>query len=227
MRPRTLIRLLARVSLVALLAGFFAYQWPRIWLAPVGRLAGVLSERLSPWLENMTVQADDFMLNIQGQIHLHMTLSDETPLPVVPGTWNKHGGQSLAVGVVAAAVWAAGSVGWRRWGALAATLLVAAVAAAFVLAVEIQDSALQSIGYEWLPGLSFADIPANHRAFANLEEHFRWIQGFKAFHDAGGRLFYSLVAAWMGYLLPLPGSSKPSSSPDSAVPCPSVENQTC
>ena len=194
--------MLARGLLAASLAGTLLFFRPAIALAPAGHLAGTLVELTSPWLLHMHVQADGSTIRASGQIHLDMTLADGSPLPPTPGAWSRHGDQTLAIAIIALAVWAAAPAGKRRWLALPVALAAATFAAALVLAVDIQLAALDAIGYRWLPSFSFADLPANHAAFARLERAFRLALGSKIFHDAGGAWFYGLLAGWLGFALP-------------------------
>ncbi len=202
MNSKSIHPLILRSLAAALLAGLLLVAWPAAWLAPVGRLAGAVTQRLYPSIDNLFVRPNGFRLEIAGDIRLGMILADGSALPALPGTWSKHGGQTLVVALVALVAWAMLPGGRRHWRTLPVVLGAAALAAAFVLSIEIQQTALQVLGHEWLPRQVFADAPANHAAFTQLQRAFgttRWIQSF---HDAGGRLFYGLLAGWIVLALP-------------------------
>lgn len=202
MKSTSIHPLIFRFLAATLLGGFLLMAWPSAWLAPVGRLAGAVTEWLNPSIDNLRVRSNGFRFEITGDLRLGMTLADGSALPVLPGTWSKHGGQTLVLALVSLAAWAMLPAGRRSWRTLPVVLGAAALAAAFVLSIEIQQTALQALGHEWLPRQVFADALANHAAFARLQSAFvttRWIQSF---HDAGGRLFYGVLAGWIALALP-------------------------
>ncbi|NLG33930.1 MAG: hypothetical protein GX548_01105 [Lentisphaerae bacterium] len=217
MNGRRIGGMLARGILAALLAGVTLHLWPGAWLVPAGRLAGVLVERVCPWLDRMSVRVEGTRLQADGRIQVDMIQANGSPLPSAPGSWSKQAVEALALAGVALAAWAAAPVGRRRWWVLPVVL-----AAAVLLAVEILDAALEGIGYQWLPRFSFADTPANHNTFARLEHAYALTRNAKTFHDAGGCWFYGLLAGWIGFLIPLPGLRQESGSSGTIRPAPSA-----
>jgi hypothetical protein len=200
--PKSNLPLIGKALTAGLLAGLLLAAWPAAWLAPVARLAAAVTPRLTPWIESLRVQPDGYRLEIAGDIRLGMILADGSALPALPGTWSKHGGQTLVLGLVALTAWAMIPGGRRHWLTLPVVLCATALAAAFVLAIEIQQTALQVLGHEWLPRQVFADAPANHAVFARLQRAFVTTGWIQSFHDAGGRLFYGLLAGWIALAWP-------------------------
>jgi len=213
--------MILRASLAALLVGATLYQWPEIWLFPVTRLSETMLQVLCPWLEAIAIQLNGHSLQAGGTIHLDMILLNGSPLPSAIGAWDIPGIQPLTICVVAIASWAAVPAGRRRWLLLPSTLLLAIFGAAFVLAVEIQASALQVVGFEWLPRLLFANTEANQEVFIRMGRWYKINQWIKIFHVAGGRLFYGLLAGWIPYVIPFRWNFKKSPTP-SPLPGPSV-----
>jgi hypothetical protein len=101
-----------------------------------------------------------------------MVLRGGEPLPAVSASWHTGGGNYIVLGVIVFTVWAA-PAGQRRWSALPVALLALLLVGAIDLALEMQRTALKSIGYEWLPTLSFADMDINRETFARLERDYR------------------------------------------------------
>lgn len=179
---------------------FYVPSW---WLKPVSRIAVVMVSAGCPFLEDMNVKVKESSIYAEGVIHVDMIMSGGEPLPLTRGNWQKYAGQTLNILIVAAAAWAAPAVGCRRrLVALPVMLLVAASASGFDLALEIQESALRVIGYEWVPSFSLAQTPGNLETFRRLENWYQGVLHIKAYNDGGGRLFSGLLAGLIGYALP-------------------------
>lgn len=207
MKAHAWLHPMIRALAAAAVAGGLLAAWPAAWLAPVGRLAAAVTTHLNPWIDQLATQTDGFQLRITGRILPGMTLPDGTTPPPMFGTWSKPGIAVLPIGLVTLAAWAMVPAGRRRWRVLPLTLGLALLAAVFMLSIEIQQTTLQAICFDWLPQHAFADTPANYAAFARLKRAYGincWIQSF---HDAGGNLFYGLLAGWIAFVLPRPPSS--------------------
>jgi len=213
MNTRALPNMILRASAAALLVGALLYQWPELWLFPVTRFSEGMLQVLCPWLEAVAIHLDGYSVQASGNIHLNMTLLDGSSLPTAIGAWDIPGIQPLTICVVAIASWAAVPATPCRWLLLPVTLLLAIFGAAFVLAVEIQASALQVVGFEWLPSLLFANTEANQEVFIRMGRWFKINQWIKIFHVAGGRLFYGLLAGWIPYTIPFHWNFKKSPAP--------------
>jgi len=184
---------------------------PSWWLTITSPAVEIMVDAGCPYLDDLRMQIEQHEIRADGTIQINMILANGESLPAVPGTWRKHGQHTLNVLVVAIAIWLAPAAGWRRrLVALAGTLSAAALASAFILAVEIQEAALGTIGYDWLPSIPLASTPENVQTFRQMERWYETVTWIKAFHDGGGRLFLGMLAGFIGYALPaglkLPGS---------------------
>lgn len=203
MKTRDFMRMLIRMAVVFTLGALLIHAAPSWWLRTVAPLAGAMADAGCPYLAGMKVRAEDRTFHATGLIQLDMTMAGGEPLPAAPGTWNKNAIQYLNILLVACAVWAVPSVGFRRrLISFPFMMMTAAIASAFVLAVEIQEAALRMVGYEWLETISIGMTAANQDVFRQLESWFEGVAWIKALNDGGGQLFLGTFAGLIGYCFP-------------------------
>ena len=204
MKPRPVILMLVRMVVAYVVCAGLLFTWPGLWLNAVEPFVAYVADASCPYIDSMKVSSDDAMIELQGRLHVEMTHASGKELPPLPVTWQKHGGQTLNVLMIAVAIWAAPAVRVRRrLLALPVILLAAAFVASIDLAAESQTTALRVIGTEWLPGMAMAPTDANKAAFQHVEQWYQVVQWLKAFMDGGGRLFMAVTAGLVGYALPV------------------------
>lgn len=205
MRLRLAAGVVGRMLGTYLASALLMLQWPEPWLRCVAPVVSLVSGATSPYLETVRMTAEGIVITVRGQVHLRMTMADGTPLPAVPGVWHRHGGLTINMLMISAALWAAPPIGWRRRSMAFPVMLLAAILAASVdLATEVQVTALRVIGSEWLPGIPMLPTDANKAYVQELEHALHNLQWIKAFNDAGGRLFLAVLAGLLGYVGPRP-----------------------
>jgi hypothetical protein len=193
-------RLVSRVVVALVVTALAVLMTPAPWLAGIGLITEFMVDTGTSWLHDVTVSQQSGTLTLHAGIDLGLILQDGNLLSPLPGTWSKNGTPSLQMLVVAVTVWAAARQPWKiRLIALPVVLLLAALAASFVLLIEVQETALSHIGSGLLDGLPLAPVETNlttAKALANQWTRVEWI---KAFLDAGGRLFLAVLAGFVGH----------------------------
>jgi hypothetical protein len=192
--------MLARLLIVFIPLGLLVHVYPQPGQRVLAPLVQIMTRLTFPYVEGLRVASDGSHLVMTGQINLELIQADGSPLPPLPGTWRKYSGPSLHLLVLALALSAVPVLsGRQRLKALPLTLVAAALVGAYHLSVEIQESALRYIGYQWLPTFSMAPTEVNHLYFQGMETRFRAVTWIKSFNDAGGALFLAVLAGLIGY----------------------------
>lgn len=203
MKPGPIMRMVMRMLAGFVVATLLLTRFPEWWLDITAPVSEWLINGFCPFLTEMQVHAENKLIFAEGNIKLAMTMTNGEPVPLAPGTWNKQGGQTLNILIVAVAVWAAPIASIRRRLAILPVMLIAAaVASGFDLAVEVTDVTLRAIGQEWAPTLPLAKTPENIEVFRSLEKEYETVLKFKAFNDGGGRLFSGLLAGLIAFTVP-------------------------
>lgn len=200
MNPRFVGGMLARLLMVFIPLGLLVHAYPQPGQRVLAPLVQLITRLTFPYVEGLQVASDGSHLVMTGQIKLELTQADGSPLPALPGTWRKYSGPSLHLLVLALALSAVPVLsGRQRLKALPLTLMAATLVGAYHLSVEMQESALRYIGYQWLPTFPMAPTEANQLYFQGMETRFRAVTWIKSFNDAGGALFLAVLAGLIGY----------------------------
>jgi uncharacterized membrane protein (DUF441 family) len=166
------------------------------------RAAAPIVDRVTPWIDNVSIRVENGILFISGAIVFDAPLADGRPLPPLPGDWRQSGSVYVAMLVVFCCAWVIPS-GFRlwRWAALPPALLVLTALASIALTAEVQRAALDTIGSGALRDVALADTPQNRELLLSLERRLYLLRSTCAFLDAGGRLglamLIGLAAAWL------------------------------
>jgi hypothetical protein len=192
--------MIARVIVVFIGMGLLVYTFPEPWVRAMAPVVKTITAATFPYVTGLNVTAENRALRIDGTIALGMTLRDGSVLPPAPGTWTKGTGTTLNMLILATAVFAAPSVGWRsRLRGLPVLLVCALVVGAYQLTVEIQASALTYMGYQWLPSMPLAGTEENVTIFKIMESRFHSVLWIKSLNDAGGALFLAVLAGLISH----------------------------
>jgi hypothetical protein len=211
---RHVLGMIGRVVVVFIGMGVFIYTFPEPWVRTMAPVVKVMTVSTFPYVTELTVTAEGRSLQINGNITLGMTLRDGAALPSAPGTWTKGTGATLNLLILAAAVFAAPSVGWRsRLLGFPVMLAGVLLVGAYHLTVEIQESALTFIGYQWLPSMPLAGTEENLAIFKLMESRFRVLVWIKSFNDAGGALFLAIMAGLISHTITGAFRTPPTGSP--------------
>lgn len=201
MKRSGLIAMLARLLAAALVSGLLLHLWPGAVLTPMAWIAGHAGGWTSPWLSGVVASVEQETIRFEGWIAVDMELHGGTPVAPEKAFWQANGSKYLILGVVVFTVWAT-PADRRRWAALPIAFLGLLGVGALYLSLEMQRAALKVIGYEWLPTLSFANVPLNHETFARLEQDYLTLEWAISFLNGGGFFFLGVLAGWLGYTLP-------------------------
>lgn len=192
--------MIARVVVVFFSMGLLVYTFPEPWVRVMAPVVKAMTAATFPYVTGLNVTAENRALRIDGNITLGMTQRDGSALPPAPGTWTKGTGTTLNTLILAAAVFAAPSAGWRgRLRGIPVMLVCALLVGAYQLTVEIQASALNYMGYQWLPSMPLAATEANVTIFNIMESRFHSVLWIKSLNDAGGALFLAVLAGLIGH----------------------------
>lgn len=197
---RRVLTMIARVVVVFAGMGMLVYAFPEPWVRAMTPLVRAMTSATFPYVTGLSVTAEGRSLRIDGDIMVGMTMVGGAALPSAPGTWTKGAGATLNLLILSVAVFAAPSAGWRgRLRGIPVMLIGALLVGAFHLTVEIQESALTFMGYQWLPSMPLAGTEENVQIFKLMESRFRSVAWVKSFNDAGGALFLAVLAGLIGH----------------------------
>lgn len=147
MNRRFILSTVSRWILVFAVVLAMILAWPDAWLVLLTPLTGFMSNLICPYLDSITLAIEEGVIHVRGGIQIGMVLADGSPLPAVPGEWQKHGQQTLNILLVALPVWAMPPMTWRRrLLGLPLVLVGSLVVCGYDLTVQIQESALSMIG---------------------------------------------------------------------------------
>lgn len=182
---RMVIRILAAFAS----SGAICLLAPALVLSPAAHAAAAISRAVSPYIGAACARVEGSVILIEGEVHVEVTRADGYPLESAPGRWRKSGLPSMSLLVVALSVWAAPSMSASsRFRRLPVVLVLAFLAAALDLAIEIEFTALDGIGRLWLPSIPLEDTPSNRAALGALESRYNLMQAAREMAEAGARL---------------------------------------
>jgi len=204
MSPRGLMvsGMCLRAALAFIVGIVLYFTVPSGWLKIVAAPAEWLAGNTSFYLDDVEISVDQMSLQVKGNITLGAVLIDGSIMPPLPAEWNKQGGQTMTILVLAIAAFAAPAASLRRRIMLIPVMLLAVVAVSAIdLALEIQYTSVKNLLGTALSSFSFMADEINEQINARLVSRYYCLELIKVFIDGGGRLFLGAVAGVLPHLL--------------------------